>query len=47
VKSAISILLVLGCLAAHAAEVIPPAPAQWFNDYAQVVSPVRILTLPP
>jgi uncharacterized protein len=33
------IVLVLAfCLRAGAAEVIPPAPAQYFNDYAQVVS---------
>ena len=30
-KPVISILLILGCLAARAAEVIPPVPAQWFN----------------
>jgi len=34
------ILLVLaGCLRTFAVEVIPPSPAQYFNDYAQVVSP--------
>ena len=33
-----ALLLALGC-AAFAAEVIPPVPAQWFNDYAKVVSP--------
>ena len=27
-----------GCLAAFAAEIIPPAPKQYFNDYAGVVS---------
>lgn len=27
------------CLCLSAAEVIPPAPKQYFNDYAQVVSP--------
>lgn len=31
------ILTLLGC-ASFAAEVIPPKPAQWFNDYANVVS---------
>ena len=40
-----SILLILWCLAAHAAEVIPPVPAQWFNDYAQVVSPATAARL--
>ena len=33
------ILLAVWCWAAHAAEIIPPLPAQWFNDYAHVVSP--------
>jgi uncharacterized protein len=33
------ILVVTFCLRAFAEEVIPPAPAQYFNDYAQVVSP--------
>ena len=32
------ILLLLCCFRAVAAEVIPPAPAQYFNDYASVVS---------
>lgn len=27
------------CLAAFAAEVMPPVPAKYFNDYAQIVSP--------
>jgi uncharacterized protein len=27
------------CLRAYAVEVMPPAPSQYFNDYAQVVSP--------
>lgn len=31
------ILFVVACLAA--AEIIPPAPKQWFNDYANAVSP--------
>lgn len=30
---------------AHAAEVIPPAPANHFNDYAQLVSPATARTL--
>ena len=34
-----AILGLLWCLAAPAAEVIPPAPKQYFNDYANVVSP--------
>ena len=34
-----AILASLCCLPALAAEVIPPAPAQYFNDYAHVVSP--------
>ena len=29
----------LGAVAVQAAEVIPPAPKAYFNDYAQVVSP--------
>lgn len=34
------IIICLGCcFTAPAAEVIPPAPAQYFNDYANVVSP--------
>jgi uncharacterized protein len=32
------ILAALGCFSALAAEVIPPRPAQYFNDYAHVVS---------
>jgi uncharacterized protein len=39
-KNLPAILLAAWCWAACAAEVIPPVPAQWFNDYAQVVSPV-------
>jgi len=45
VKPVISILLSFWCLAAPAAEVIPPRPAQWFNDYAQVVSPATAVQL--
>jgi uncharacterized protein len=33
------ILISAFCLGAFAAEVIPPAPQQYFNDYANVVSP--------
>ena len=40
-----AILLAAWCWAAHAAEVIPPKPAQWFNDYAQVVSPATAARL--
>jgi uncharacterized protein len=40
VKHLRAILICLGCcLTALAAEVIPPAPARYFNDYANVVSP--------
>lgn len=39
-KHLCAIFLCLGCcFATLAAEVIPPAPAQYFNDYANVVSP--------
>jgi uncharacterized protein len=38
VKQFFAILCGLLCLSALAAEVIPPAPAQYFNDYAGVVS---------
>jgi uncharacterized protein len=34
-------LLWLGVASAGAAEVMPAAPAQYFNDYAQVVSPAQ------
>src|SRR5579871_1889955 len=33
------ILLFAWCLAASAAEVIPPKPARYFNDYASVTRP--------
>lgn len=33
------IVVLLFCLRVFAAEVIPPAPAQYFNDYAHVISP--------
>ena len=39
------LLLLAGCLRTFAAEVIPPSPAQYFNDYAQVVSPATALQL--
>jgi uncharacterized protein len=40
VKRLCAILVCFGCcFTALAAEVIPPAPAQYFNDYANVVSP--------
>jgi len=32
-------IFAVACLGAFAAEVIPPAPTQYFNDYAHVVSP--------
>jgi uncharacterized protein len=38
VKKIFAILSLLVCLAALGAETIPPAPAQYFNDYAGVVS---------
>ena len=44
-RSLLVILLAAWCCAAHAAEVIPPVPAQWFNDYAQVVSPAAAVRL--
>lgn len=34
-----SILVLVSCLAVTAAEVIPPLPRQWFNDYAGVLTP--------
>jgi uncharacterized protein len=44
-KSLSAILLAAWCLATHAAEVMPPVPAQWFNDYAAVVSPATAARL--
>jgi uncharacterized protein len=38
VKKILAILCGLLCLTAFAAEVIPPVPAKYFNDYAGVVS---------
>jgi uncharacterized protein len=32
------LLLALGCWSARAAEVLPPAPTRYFNDYAGVIS---------
>jgi uncharacterized protein len=42
VKHLWAILLVGLCLRSFGAEVMPPAPAQYFNDYAQVVSPATV-----
>jgi uncharacterized protein len=39
VKYLRAILAAFCCFSAVAGEVIPPAPAQYFNDYASVVSP--------
>ena len=39
-----ALLLAIGC-ATFAAEVIPPAPARYFNDYASVVSPATATSL--
>jgi uncharacterized protein len=39
VKHFWAILASICCFSAAAAEVIPPAPARYFNDYAQVASP--------
>jgi uncharacterized protein len=44
-KSLFTILLAAWCCASSAAEVIPPRPAQWFNDYAGVVSPATAARL--
>jgi uncharacterized protein len=38
VRPLLAILASVCCLSAFAGEVIPPAPAQYFNDYAHVVS---------
>jgi uncharacterized protein len=38
VKRLCAILLLAGCVCGFAAEVIPPAPQKYFNDYAHVVS---------
>ena len=40
-----AILLLAFCFRAFADEVIPPAPAQYFNDYAHVVSPATAAQL--
>jgi uncharacterized protein len=39
------VLIFAFCLRAFADEIIPPAPAQYFNDYAQVVSYATALQL--
>ena len=38
-------LLAVWCWGAGAAEIMPPVPAQWFNDYARVVSPTTAARL--
>jgi uncharacterized protein len=45
VKPLASLLLTACCLAAAATEVIPPAPKQYFNDYANVVAPATAARL--
>jgi uncharacterized protein len=44
-KKISALLLTLFCLTAFADEVIPPPPAQYFNDYAGVVSPATAAQL--
>jgi uncharacterized protein len=44
-KSLWFLLALLGAVAAHAAEVIPPVPKAYFNDYAHVVSPAAATEL--
>lgn len=44
-KNLPAILLAAWCCAVHAAEILPPKPAQWFNDYARVVSPATAAQL--
>jgi uncharacterized protein len=44
-KKLSALLLALFCLTAFAAEVIPPPPAQYFNDYAGVISPATAAQL--
>lgn len=44
-KKFLAFLCGLLCLSALAAETIPPAPAQYFNDYAGVVSPATAAQL--
>ncbi len=36
-RVAVALLFVLAAMSSHAAEVIPPKPAAYFNDYAGVV----------
>jgi uncharacterized protein len=45
VKRCWAIFISLLCLGAFADEVIPPPPAQYFNDYAHVVSPATAAQL--
>ena len=40
-----AILALIWCCCASAAEVIPPAPAHYFNDYANIVSPATATRL--
>lgn len=44
-KNFFGILFLLGGLAAFAAEVIPPAPTKYFNDFANVVAPPTAASL--
>ncbi len=44
-KTFAAILISLCCLPVYAAEVIPPVPPQYFNDYAGVVSPAAAAQL--
>lgn len=44
-KSYFTALLLICCFAARGAEVIPPAPKQYFNDYANAVSPATTASL--
>jgi uncharacterized protein len=45
VKILFTALLLVGCFVACAAEVIPPPPKQYFNDYANVVAPATAASL--
>ncbi len=44
-KTLVAVVLAGWCAAAFAAEVIPPPPARYFNDYANVVSPATAARL--
>ncbi|MCU0783357.1 MAG: TPM domain-containing protein [Verrucomicrobia bacterium] len=44
-KSFSTLLLLVCCFTASVGEVIPPAPKQYFNDYANVVSPATAASL--